>query len=121
MKTIGLRGRRRARAEAQPAAVREKGAGWVRAATLALAAVLAAGAALADSPEYPPGLFENSPLRRHGEEPPAAPSEAQPPDAMEPDAQPPDALAPDDCADIASRVFRSLAEVRAAHARCDGR
>jgi hypothetical protein len=60
------------------------------------------------SPEYPPGLFENSPLV--GSEP------AQPgPDALtiEPEQ--------DDCAGIASRLFRSLAEVKAAHARCDNR
>ncbi|MBV9286775.1 MAG: hypothetical protein JO288_02960 [Hyphomicrobiales bacterium] len=91
----------------------------MRTATLALAAVLAAGPTLADSPEYPPGLFENSPLRQRGEEPPADPSGALPPDAAPPDTIPPDAMAPDDCADIAGRVFRSLAEVRAAHARCD--
>ena len=95
------------------------------AATVALAALLAGTPALADSPEYPPGLFENSPLRQHGEEPPAHPSAAMPPDAQQPDALAPDALAPDlspdECADIALRVFRSLAEVKAAHARCDGR
>ena len=93
----------------------------MRTPVLALAAILAAGPALADSPEYPPGLFENSPLRQHGEEPPADPSEAPPPEAMSPDTIEPDEAGPDDCADIAARVFRSLAEVRAAHARCDRR
>ena len=90
------------------------------AAILALAALLAGTPALADSPEYPPGLFENSPLRQHGEEPPADPADALPPEAQQPDALAPD-LSPDGCADIAQRVFRSLAEVKAAHARCDGR
>lgn len=90
------------------------------AATLTLAALLATGSALADSPEYPPGLFENSPLRQHGELPPTDPSDTSPPEAEQPDALAPD-LSPDDCADIALRVFRSLAEVKAAHARCDRR
>ena len=80
-----------------------------------------AGSALADSPEYPPGLFENSPLHKPGELPPADPSEAQPYGGEPTDASPPDALAPDDCADIALRVFKSLAEVKAAHKRCEGR
>ena len=69
-------------------------------------AALAGTTALADSnapPEYPPGLFENSPVI--GSEP----------DAPAPSIEP----APDDCAGIESRVFRSLAEVKAAHARCD--
>jgi hypothetical protein len=74
--------------------------------------LLAATPALADepkaSPEYPPGLFENSPVI--GSQPAAPGLDA-------PDAEP----APDDCAAIASRVFRSLAEVKAAHARCDRR
>jgi hypothetical protein len=73
-----------------------------------LLGVLVAIPALAEEPaappEYPPGLFENSPLV--GSQP------AQ----TDPDTP---ATLPDDCADIASRVFRSPAEVRAAHARCD--
>jgi hypothetical protein len=78
---------------------------------LAAFAALAAIPALADeprAPEYPPGLFENSPLVGSD---PGAPA----PDALTIDP------APDDCADIASRLFHSLAEVKAAHARCDDR
>jgi hypothetical protein len=114
MISIGLQGYGLAGAEAARTAV-------MTATTLALVTLLAAGPTLADSPEYPPGLFENSPLRQHGEAPPSDPSDAPPPGAMAPDAGQPDALAPDDCADIAVRVFRSLAEVKAAHARCDRR
>ena len=69
-------------------------------------AALAGTTALADSnapPEYPPGLFENSPVIGSAPDEPAS--------GVEP--------APDDCAGIKSRVFRSLAEVKAAHARCD--
>ena len=72
-----------------------------------LVGALAATGALADQSnapsEYPPGLFENSPVI------------GSQPDASAPGAEP----APDDCAGIESRVFRSLAEVKAAHARCD--
>ena len=60
------------------------------------------------SPGYPPGLFENSPVI--GSQPDAAAPGA-------PGGEP----GLDDCAGIESRVFRSLAEVRAAHARCDPR
>jgi hypothetical protein len=90
-----------------------------------LAAALAASPALAES-DYPQGLFENSPVVPSGPldatmpsgPPTAAPS--GPPDAAGPFG-PPDAIGPldDFCAGIAFRVFRSLAEVRQAHARCD--
>lgn len=79
---------------------------------LAALAALAASPALAGqsnaSSEYPPGLFENSPVV--GSQPDA-------PAPGAPDAEP----QPDDCAGIQSRVFRSLAEVRTAHDRCDSR
>src|SRR6516225_5398103 len=91
---------------------------------IALALALTASPAFADGPEYPPGLFENSPLVPSGP-PPSEPSDADVPfgprDAAEPFG-PPDAVDPDDyCASIAFRTFRSLAEVRRAHARCDHR
>ena len=76
---------------------------------------LAAWPALA-AQDYPPGLFENSPVVPSG---PGAAAPSGPPDAA--DTEPPDAIAPLDeyCAGIASRTFRSLEEVRRAHARCD--
>jgi hypothetical protein len=80
----------------------------IRAAFCAVAALPALAKEPAPPPEYPPGLFENSPVV--GAQP-AAP-------AGQPDADP---AVQDDCADIASRVFHSLAEVKAAHARCDER
>ena len=113
---------------------------------IALALAFAACPAFADGPEYPPGLFENSPLVPSG--PPHAAIPSGPPDAdvpfeppdpdapfgpPDPDAPfgppdaaapfgPPDAVDPDDfCASAAFRTFRSLAEVRRAHARCDHR
>ena len=54
---------------------------------IALAAALTAGPAFADSPEYPPGLFENSPVVPSGP-PSVAPSD--PPDAAPSDPNPPD-------------------------------
>jgi hypothetical protein len=102
---------------------------------IALAVALTATSAFADGPEYPPGLFENSPLVHSG--PPHAAIPPEPPDAdvpfepPDPDAPfgppdgvapfgPPDAMGRDDyCADIAFRTFHSLAEVRRAHALCD--
>jgi hypothetical protein len=89
--------------------------------TIALAAAIAAGPALA-AQDYPPGLFENSPVIPSGpgdQGPPPGPDAGPPEDPY--DAGPPEAAAPMDdfCAGIASRTFRSLAEVRAAHARCD--
>jgi hypothetical protein len=99
---------------------------WV----IALVMALPACPALAAS-DYPPGLFENSPVVPPGpgaaapsdsdtaapSGPAAAPSE--PPDAA--DAGPLEPVAPSDdyCAGVASRTFHSLAEVRLAHARCD--
>jgi hypothetical protein len=84
-------------------------------AIIAFIAALAASAALAAEDGYPPGLFEHSPV---------VPGASDPPDSQGP---PPDAGGPPDgngsledyCASIASRTFRSLAEVKRAHARCD--
>ena len=104
---------------------------------IALALALTAGPAFARGPEYPPGLFENSPLVPSGPLHAAIPSEPSdadvpfeppdpdapfgPPDATAPFG-PPDAVDPDDfCASAAFRTFRSLAEVRRAPARCDMR
>jgi hypothetical protein len=86
--------------------------------TIALAAALAARPALA-AQDYPPGLFENSPVAPSGPPDPTAPS--QPPDAADPFGPPLDAVDPldDYCEGLASRIFRSLAEVRQAHAQCD--
>jgi hypothetical protein len=93
---------------------------------IALSVVLAATPALAAA-DYPPGLFENSPVVPSG--PPAATAPSGPPDDGAPIGPPddgapfgpPDAVGPrdNDCAGVASRIFRSLAEVRRAHARCD--
>jgi hypothetical protein len=80
-------------------------------------------AALAASParavqDYPPGLFENSPVVPSG--PPDATTQSQPPDAGD-SFGPPDAVDPldDYCDGLASRTFRSMGEVKRAHARCD--
>jgi hypothetical protein len=83
--------------------------------TLAFIVALAASPALAADNGYPPGLFEHSPV---------VPGPNDPPDPQGP---PPDAGAPPDengslddyCANIASRTFHSLAEVKRAHAQCD--
>jgi hypothetical protein len=104
--------------------------------TIALAVALTVSPAFAGQ-DYPPGLFENSPVVPSG--PPVAavpsgPADAdvpfgptnedgplEPPDAVEP-IGPPDVVGPEDyCASIAFRTFRSLAEVRQAHALCDHR
>lgn len=78
---------------------------WIVALSIA-ALVLAASPALANS-EYPPGLFENSPVVPGG-----------PPGAADPGT--PDAAGTDDyCASIAGRTFHNLEEVKRAHARCD--
>ena len=85
---------------------------------LAFVVVLAASPALAAQDGYPPGLFEHSPVV------PGPGESADPPDSQGP---PPDAAGPPDengslddyCASIASRTFRSLAEVKRAHAKCD--
>ena len=85
---------------------------------IALAAALAASPALAEQ-DYPPGLFENSPVLPSGL--PNANDPSGPPDAAVPFGPAPDAAdMPDDyCAGLRLRTFRSLAEVRQAHARCD--
>ncbi len=98
--------------------MRARGRAWITP-TIALAAVLGAAAALADS-DYPPGLFENSPVvGPPGAAPPPGPDAADPPDAG--DFGPPEAGAAldDYCATVAGRTFHSLEEVRRAHARCD--
>ncbi len=85
---------------------------------IALAAALAASSALAAQDDYPPGLFENSPVVPSG--PPNAVAPSQPPDAVD-SFGPPDAVDPLDgyCEGLASRTFRSMAEVKRAHAKCD--
>ena len=105
---------------------------------IALGLALAASAARAEQ-DYPPGLFEISPVVPHGQQYEGAPGagppggEMYPPDRSEPPMagsppgetdpyapEPPVAAGPiDDCANMAFRVFNSLAEVRRAHARCD--
>ena len=115
-----------------------------KAKTLRLPVILIT-AALAISPtlaaqDYPPGLFENSPVVKPGSADATAPGEPSEPEVPgeQPDAEaplppdmggPPNAMAPlppyaagqpgDYCASMASRVFHSLEEVRRAHARCD--
>ena len=85
---------------------------------IALAAALAAGPALAAQDDYPPGLFENSPVVPSG--PPNATAPSQPPEAGD-SFGPPDAVDPldDYCEGLALRTFRSMAEVKQAHAKCD--
>src|SRR5271166_2186692 len=84
---------------------------------LALPAALAASPALA-AKDYPPGLFENSPVVPSGPRDTTVPS--GPPDAAFPFGPPPDGVDPldDYCAGVPFRTFRSLAEVRRAHAQC---
>ena len=84
---------------------------------IALAAALVASSALA-AQDYPPGLFENSPVVPSGPQDATTPSQS--PDAADP-FEPPDAVDPldDYCDALAFRTFRSLAEVKRAHARCD--
>jgi len=86
--------------------------------TIVLTLALTTSPALA-AQDYPPGLFENSPVVPSG--PPDATAPSQPPDAAFPFEPPPDADDPldDYCDGLASRTFRSLAEVKRAHARCD--
>ena len=85
--------------------------------TVALALALAASPALAVQ-DYPPGLFENSPVVPSGPSDATVPS--GPPDAGD-SFGPRDAVDPldDYCDGLASRTFRSLGEVKRAHARCD--
>jgi hypothetical protein len=89
-----------------------------RCAIIALAAALAASPALAAQDDYPRGLFENSPVVPSG--PPDATAPSEPAEAAAPFGSP-NVGGPldNDCAGLASRTFRSLAEVRQAHARCD--
>jgi hypothetical protein len=89
----------------------------IAAGVLALAAALAASPALA-AQDYPPGMFENSPVVPSG--PPEATVRSGPPDAADPAGRP-DAVDPldDYCDALAARIFRSLAEVRRAHVQCD--
>ena len=81
---------------------------------LAVVALMAAGPAFAADDGYPPGLFEHSPVVG-GPNDPAGSQGA--PDAASPSGA--DGSLDDYCASIASRTFRSLAEVKRAHARCD--
>jgi hypothetical protein len=85
--------------------------------TIALVATLAASPVLA-AQDYPPGLFEKSPVVPSG--PPDATAPSQPTEDADPFG-PRDAADPldDYCDGLASRAFRSLAEVKRAHARCD--
>lgn len=78
---------------------------------LAFVALMAAGSAFAADDGYPPGLFEHSPVVGG----PNDPAGSQGP----PDAASPSGADDDYCASIASRTFRTLAEVKRAHARCD--
>ncbi len=96
---------------------RVQGAQPMNRSILAVAAALAASPALA-AQDYPPGLFENSPVVPTG--PPDATVPSGPPDDAVPFG-PPNAVGPVDdyCAGVASRTFRSLAEVRQAHDQCD--
>ena len=86
--------------------------------TIALAVALTASPALAGQ-DYPPGLFENSPVVPSGAPEATVPSAS--PDADVPFGPPSDAVDPldDYCAGVPFQTFRSLEEVRQAHARCD--
>ena len=100
---------------------------------IALALALTASPAFPDGPEYPPGLFENSPLVPSGPTHaaiPSGPSDADVPfEPPDPDAavgppddaapfEPPDVVGSDDyCAGIEFRTFRSPAQVWRAHAQ----
>jgi hypothetical protein len=81
---------------------------------LALAAALAANPVSA-AQDYPLGLFENSPVAPSG--PPEATVPSAPPDDDVPFEPPREAVEPldDYCDGLASRIFRSLAEVRQPH------
>ncbi len=85
---------------------------------IVLAVVAAATPALAAQDDYPRGLFENSPVVPSG--PPDATVPSEPAEAAAPFG-PPNVVGPldNDCAGLAFRTFRNLAEVRQAHARCD--
>jgi hypothetical protein len=85
---------------------------------IVLAVVAAASPTLAAQDDYPRGLFENSPVVPSG--PPDATAPSEPAEAAAPFG-PPNVGGPldNDCAGLAFRTFRNLAEVRQAHARCD--
>jgi hypothetical protein len=98
---------------------------------VALVVALAGGPVLADQ-DYPPGLFENSPVVPPGQQyavphpgpagPDATPGYGRPPGPDDPMAPVgPEAAAPPPgyCAGIANRTFGSIEEVRRAHAQCD--
>jgi hypothetical protein len=88
---------------------------------LVFVAALAACPTLAAQDGYPSGLFEHSPVVPGPNDPPD--SQGPPPDEGNPAEAggPPETNGSldDYCASIASRTFRSLAEVRHAHAQCD--
>ena len=85
--------------------------------TIVLTLALTTSPALA-AQDYPPGLFENSPVVPSG--PPDATTPSEPPDAADPfEILDPVGPLDDYCDGLASRIFRSLAEVKRAHARCD--
>ena len=91
--------------------------GTINCLIIALTLAAAAGPALAAS-EYPPGLFENSPVVPSG--PPDAAGPSEPPGTDGPIGPESDAVPPDDyCAGVELRSFRTPEEVRQAHARCD--
>jgi hypothetical protein len=96
---------------------RLEGAQSMNRSIIALAAALAASPAPA-AQDYPPGLFENSPVVPSGPSDATGPSESS--DAGVP-SDPPNGVDPQDdyCAGLEFRTFGSLAEVRQAHARCD--
>jgi hypothetical protein len=96
---------------------RVQGAHPMNRSIIALASALATGPVSA-AQDYPPGLFENSPVVPSGPSDATAPS--QPPDAGD-SFGPPDAVDPldDYCDGLASRTFRSMAKVKRAHAKCD--
>jgi hypothetical protein len=74
------------------------------------ALVVTLAAIPADAQDYPPGLFESSPVVPSGPPSAAAPAEPSSPDGVPAD---------DYCANVALQVFDTLAELRQAHARCD--
>ena len=91
---------------------------------LAFVVSLAASPVLAAEDSYPPGLFEHSPVQPGPNDPPGPPGDAggtpeaggQPEQGLPPDGN---ASLDDYCAHIASRTFRTLREVKRAHAQCD--
>jgi len=95
---------------------RRSGEATIKRSIIAFAAVFIVGRLAAQ--EYPPGLFENSPVIPSG--PPGATAPSEPPDAGAPSEEAGGSGSDDDyCASVANRTFRNLAEVKRAHARCD--